>query len=128
MLVAAGALVAIGHWLVLLWTRGSISAGHSLLLTFGLWAVVTSIGGPLAAFLNGAKVMGFQIIVSFVSAAGNIALSIFLARRIGAPGVVLGSIISQVVLNFIPYSFFLPRLFTTIEKRAIAAKRDRVAF
>jgi O-antigen/teichoic acid export membrane protein len=123
MILAAGALVASGHWFILLWTGGKISVSLPLLVAFGLWSVVIALGGPLAAFLNGAKVVGLQMIVSSVTAVANIGLSILLARSIGVSGVLFGSIISQVLLTLIPYRLYLPRLLVTIERRARTAER-----
>jgi O-antigen/teichoic acid export membrane protein len=125
MLVAAGVLVGIGQWLLVLWTGGKITVSLQLLVVFGIWSIVIALASPLAMFLNGAKVVGIQIVVSATSAAANIALSIFLTRSIGVSGVVLGSIISQVVLTLVPYCIYFPRLLNTIEARARVAKTAR---
>ena len=65
-------------------------------------------------FLNGLSVVRFQVILCLLGASTNIVLSIFLTRRIGIPGVVYGSILSQFFVGFIPYYWYLRRY---LEKR-----------
>ena len=62
---------------------------------------------PVAILLSAATVVRFQVVTAAVSAFGNIACSVYLTRRIGVPGVVFGSIISQVLLVLIPYLLYI---------------------
>ena len=49
-------------------------------------------------------------------AAANLALSIFLTRRIGIAGVVLGSIIAQTLFCYLPALVYVPRLLRRLER------------
>jgi O-antigen/teichoic acid export membrane protein len=118
MVVAASALVFGGSWLISKWTVGKISVGFLLLFALGLWSVTIAISGPLAAFLNGAKVVAFQVATSSCLAVVNILLSIVLAKSIGVSGVVFGSIVSLLLTTLIPIRLHMPRLLRDIEARA----------
>jgi O-antigen/teichoic acid export membrane protein len=118
MVMSAGALVLIGQWFVLRWTGGKISVSFPLLVALGIWSISIALSGPLAMFLNGAKVVGFQVVTASCMAVVNILLSIVLARSFGVSGVVFGSIISQLLTTLIPIRLYLPRLFRDMGLRA----------
>ena len=122
MVISACALVLIGQWFVLRWTRGKISVSFLLLLALGAWSIVMAVAGPLGMFLNGAKVVGFQIATASCLAITNILLSIVLARSMGVAGVVFGSIISVLLTTLIPTRLYLEKLLRNIEARAEKAK------
>jgi Na+-driven multidrug efflux pump len=69
--------------------------------------------------LNGAGVLKPQTWLMVISSLSNLALSIFLTRRLGVIGVCLGSIISQLFITFPAYSVLIPRLFARLAKARI---------
>jgi O-antigen/teichoic acid export membrane protein len=100
-------LVLWGPQILTVWAGPEIKPQLSLLVGLGLWCVLNSFGGPLAMFLNGANVIGFQVICALSMAALNLVLSIMLTQSIGVAGVVYGTIISQIVCIFVPSLFFV---------------------
>lgn len=89
------------------WTGQSIRPQFSLLLLLGTWGVITGLSTAVAMFLNAAGILRFQASLSVLMATMNIAISIFLTRRIGISGVVAGSIIAQTII-MIPTLLMLP--------------------
>ncbi len=58
----------------------------------------------IAMFLNAAHVVGLQVVCSSLMAVANIMLSIVLAQKFGAAGVVWGTVISYSVFIVLPHS------------------------
>jgi O-antigen/teichoic acid export membrane protein len=91
-------------------------------VVLALWGIVGSVGSPTATLLNGAGVLKVITIVSVFVGITNIALSIYLTRRVGVIGVCLGSIITQLLITY-PTCFFLIRnMFIRLAK---AKQEDR---
>jgi len=113
-----GALVIFGRSIVNVWAGEGVMPSDILLMGFGLWALSTSVSGPLAMFFNGADVIGFQVKTSLVMAAVNLALSITLVIFIGLPGPIYGTLIAQIVSILIPSVLWLPHLLRRLENGA----------
>jgi O-antigen/teichoic acid export membrane protein len=107
----SAALVIFGNKIIHLWVGASIHASPTLLVALGIWGVVLGISSTIAVCLNGLSVVRFQVILAIVGSLINIALSIYLTRRIGIPGVIYGSILTQVFIGFFPYYWFMSRYF-----------------
>lgn len=116
-------LAVLGSTVIRWWVGPNVTPSFLLLLGLGLWAILNSFGGPLAALLNGANVIRFQAICSLLMAVANLALSIVLTHVIGVSGVVFGTVITQLVFVFLPSAFYVPRLLSAIEMRR-APRRD----
>jgi len=67
----------------------------------------------LAMLLNGANIVGFQVICSLLMGFSSIFLSIVLIQRIGLPGVIFGTLIAQLIFIFIPSAVYVPRLLSS---------------
>jgi O-antigen/teichoic acid export membrane protein len=106
-------LMIFGGRIIQLWVGPSIQPDFVLLVGLGLWVMLLSLGGPISMLLNGANVIGFQIVCAALMAVGNLAFSIFLVQRIGVPGPVFGSLTSWLVFSLLPSAFYIPRLFTS---------------
>ena len=101
-------LVVAGPWILKVAVGKSLYAPLSLLVVLGLWGVVSAVSAPIAMLLNGAGELRVQTIVSVFASLSNLALSIFLTRRLGVMGVCLGSIITQLLIT-LPICFVLTR-------------------
>lgn len=108
-IVAGATLVIAAPFLISLWVGGVISPGIGLLVALGAYAVVQSISAPLSMYLNGAGVVGFQVVVAGSMALLNLPLSIVLAQSIGVAGPVLASVIAQSICVLVPCAVFIPR-------------------
>jgi O-antigen/teichoic acid export membrane protein len=94
-----------------IWVGPSIQPPLVLILGLSLWTVVNSVSGPIAMLLNGASIIGFQVVCSLAMAATSLTMSIFMVRWIGLPGPILATVIAQVAFILIPAVFYLPHLF-----------------
>lgn len=107
-------LVLFGQRLADLWVgQGEVSFPLLLLVSFGLWTVLNAVSGPLAMLLNGAHVVGFQVVCAVTMALSNIALSIALTPWLGVAGPVLGSVIAQTVFITLPSMVYVSRMWRT---------------
>ncbi|HVJ09363.1 MAG TPA: oligosaccharide flippase family protein [Acidisarcina sp.] len=100
-------LVVFGTKILHLWVGPKINPSLTLLIGLGIWCVLMSLSSTLATFLNGLSILSFQVKVAVVAALTNISLSIYLTYRIGVPGVLYGSILTQVLVNLIPMFLYL---------------------
>ena len=110
-LIPAGLLVLFGQQIIQLWTKSAVDPSFGLLLGMGIWAVLNGVARPIAMFLNGANVVGFQVVCALLMGVSNLLLSIFLVQRIGISGPVYGSIIAWTLFSLIPLVVYIPRLF-----------------
>lgn len=110
-------LMVFGGGLIHLWAGPEIQPDIVLLVGLGLWIILQSLAGPISILLNGANVIGFQIVCAILMAVGNISLSIFLVQRIGIAGPVYGSVISWLLFSFLPITFYIPKLFSSWKER-----------
>jgi O-antigen/teichoic acid export membrane protein len=102
-------LVVFGNKIMHLWVGPSIHASPALLVGLGIWGVVLGISSAIATFLNGLSIVRIQVIIAIVGGFTNIVLSVYLTRRIGIPGVVYGSILTQILIGLVPYYWYVSR-------------------
>jgi O-antigen/teichoic acid export membrane protein len=121
--IPSGLLVILGPWLLKLWVGSKITPSLPLLLGFGIWTLILSIGGSMSLFLNAANIFGFQIICNTLAFIVSVLAKIFLARSFGLPGVVWGTIIAYLFCFLLPYSIYLSRLFAN---RAAAENLEKI--
>jgi O-antigen/teichoic acid export membrane protein len=103
-------LALTGQWLVDLWVGdGQVDLPWLLLVCFGAWTALNAISGPVAMFLNGAQVVGFQVKCALAMALTNVALSIAFTHWLGVSGPVLGSLVAQTACITVPSLLYLAR-------------------
>jgi O-antigen/teichoic acid export membrane protein len=107
---AAVALTLLGPWILHIWVGPEIPTSGLMMVGLGVWAAINTIGGPYAAFLNGAQAIRFQAVVALLMCVVNLGLSIFLVQAIGPSGVVYGSTAAQVLVVFVPSTIYIRRL------------------
>ncbi len=106
-LLCAAALVLLGRGLIHLWAGSAAVPGFSLLCAMAVWIVVNgfmSVESCLLAALN--RTRG-QAILSICAALANIAISVVLVHRIGALGVIGGTILSYLAILVVPQSLIV---------------------
>jgi O-antigen/teichoic acid export membrane protein len=108
-IVLSAALVVFGHRIIHLWVGPSVNPSLLLLGAIGISSVLSAVGSTIAMFLNGLSIVRFQVIIAFLGSIANIGISVYLTRRIGIPGVVYGTILSQFFIGFIPYYWYVSR-------------------
>ena len=97
-------------WFVQLWSRGVVQPDPLMLKAMALWIVMNAFNGPLAVFLNGAGALRFQAWTMPLMAVANLGLSIVAVGRWGIAGVLIGSMVAQVLFVYLPLGIYFPRL------------------
>lgn len=116
-LLASVLLVAIGKWVVYMWTRTPAAIpNYALLVSMGIWTVISSFMNVEACLLGALNRVRIQGIFSILAAIVNIGLSIILVKQIGSVGVILGTIISYVILIIGPINIVVLGYFREIKR------------
>jgi O-antigen/teichoic acid export membrane protein len=103
-------LVVFGNSILHLWVGDSVTPTTSLLVALGLWTVVYSVSTTMAVFLNGANVIGFQVVLAICMMLVNLVLSIVLTHLVGVSGPAWGSTIAVTFCVLIPVAWYVRRL------------------
>nr|WP_235908989.1 oligosaccharide flippase family protein [Roseiconus nitratireducens] len=109
-IVLTGILAVFFNPINQLWTGGECKPSILLILSVCIWSNLQVLGRIMAMLLNGLHVIRLQVICSTAMAILNVFLSIWLTRSLGAPGVVIGSIVSYTIVIVVPYLWLLPGL------------------
>ena len=107
---AALVLVALGSRIVDLWVGSAVTPSFALILGFGVWMVLGTVGNAIAMFLNAANIVRFQVVAALCMATSNLALSIVLARTMGVAGVIWGTVLAYSVCSVVPIAVYVPTL------------------
>ncbi len=99
-----------------IWVGPEIRPSPGLISGMAIWCVMGAVGNALAMFLNGMHIMRFQVYAAVAMAVANIFLSVVLAKAIGLPGVIWGTVISYAVFVLAPSILFIPRLLNQREE------------
>ncbi len=99
---ASVVLVVVGKVVIASWAGPALVPSVGMLIALALWATTTGLGGAVAMFLNGARIVRLQVRCALLMAILSVALSLLLGRLLGSYGVVLGTVLAQVVANLIP--------------------------
>lgn len=99
------------HW----WVGSRIHPPFLLLLGLAIWTVVNCCGDTLAAFLNGASVIRFQVIVTSVFGVGCLTLKLFFVRYFGIAAIPWAAILAYVLLGVVPFVAYVPKILRRME-------------
>lgn len=108
--VWAAFLLAFGRLGIRLWAGPAAVPPFLLLSMMAVWSVIAGFMTAQSCLLGALNRTRVQAIASAVAAMVNIALSIMLVVRIGAVGVILGTIVSYLVVLAVPQSFVVLRV------------------
>jgi O-antigen/teichoic acid export membrane protein len=108
--VLAPFLVIFGGEIIKWWVGPSITPSFSLLLGLGVWMVIGTAGNSMAMFLNGANIVGVQVVTSILLAMIALVMKVILVGKIGIPGVIWATIIVYFLVVLVPYAYFIPRV------------------
>jgi O-antigen/teichoic acid export membrane protein len=95
-------LVVVGRPLSRIWVGAQLVPPHTLLIAFAIWTVYSLAMTQVSFLLNAACVIGPQIFMAVTMTIANLILSLYLTRRIGIAGPLVGSLVSHVALSGIP--------------------------
>ena len=110
MAVFAGGFAAVGVPVIALWTGNRIQVDPLLPIALGGYFALLGHTMIDASILNGAEKIRQQILTVALDAGLNLALSIWLAHRIGYVGVGFGTLIAYSLCTFVPMQYFSWRL------------------
>ena len=110
--VCSTVMVFAAPYLVEVWVGSSVAPPMLLLVGFGLWKVIEVMGNSLAMFLNGARVVGFQVVASVLTAVAAVILKIYLIGEIGIAGAVWATIACYVIFVLVPFLLLSNSIFS----------------
>jgi O-antigen/teichoic acid export membrane protein len=103
-LAAVVPLIFIARPFIKVWTGGAVVPPADLVLWMAGWSMINALCSPIASLLAAAAHLRAQVVYSAVSAAINIALSIYLVGIWGVTGVIAGTVISYLLFICVPAS------------------------
>jgi O-antigen/teichoic acid export membrane protein len=106
-LACAVVFITFGKTLIRLWAGPAALPSSGLLAAMALWSIISgfmTVESCLLAAVNRTRAQG---VLSIVAAALNLGLSIVLVQRIGAVGVIAGTILSYLVVLVVPQSLIV---------------------
>jgi O-antigen/teichoic acid export membrane protein len=96
--IAASVLFALaGRWIIRIWASRAAVPTEELLLLMCVWVLISTFMNNTATVLVAKGETRLQAWCSLAAAALNLALSVYWVQRIGAPGVILGTIVSYLI-------------------------------
>jgi O-antigen/teichoic acid export membrane protein len=103
-LACAAIFVTFGRFVIRWWAGESAVPSTTLLAAMALWAVISGCMTAESCLLAAVGRTRLQGVLSIIAAAVNLALSIALVKRIGAVGVIAGTILSYLLVLVVPQS------------------------
>lgn len=103
-------LIVFGLPIIHLWAGPQINPSISLLTGLGIWTVMVTCGTAFSMFLNGANVIGFQVIIAIIHATTALCLKILLTRLVGISGIVWATVIAYGLCALVPYFICVPSI------------------
>jgi O-antigen/teichoic acid export membrane protein len=95
-------LVVFGPQIITLWVGSAVAPAPTLLIGFGVWKIVEAWGMPMAMYLNGTRVIGFQVVTAVTTAICAPVLKIILIVNLGVEGAVDATVIAYVLFVVLP--------------------------
>lgn len=108
--VGSAVLVVAFDWITGLWLGRPLQISMLLLAGLALWPVLDAVGNSLASFLNGARVVGPQVVLASIFATCCVVAKVVMVRRFGIDALPWATILTYVGLTLIPLLFLLKRL------------------
>ena len=99
--------VAAGKPLIRWWAGEAATPSTALLAAMALWAIISGCMTVESCLLAAVDRTREQGVLSIVAAIVNLALSIVLVQRIGAVGVITGTILSYLLVLVVPQSLIV---------------------
>jgi O-antigen/teichoic acid export membrane protein len=119
-------LVIFAPFIIKFWVGPEVSPPFILLLGLGVWAILNSLGGPIAMLLNGANAIAIQVVCALLMGLSNIVFSIILVQKIGVAGPIYSTLITWTLINLIPLLVYIPRMFSSWQSQIDLVTSARV--
>lgn len=92
----------LGRWIIRIWATNAAVPGETLMLLMCVWVLISTFMNNTSTVLVARGETRLQAWLGVAAAALNLALSIWLVQRIGAEGVILGTIASYLIVLILP--------------------------
>lgn len=112
-----------GPWIVRVAVGRTLHVPVLLFWALAFWGIIYAVWVPITMLLNGAGSLKAQSTAAITSSLVNLALSIYLTRRMGVIGVCLGSIIAQLTISFPIGIYLIHNLFNKMSDGTICPGR-----
>ena len=103
------ALVAVTPWAARVMSHGKIVLPAALVWAFAAYVAVEAGKQPLGMYMTDPRGLQFQVVPVLVLVPMNLAISWALIGRYDAAGPILGSVISVILCQIIPYAWWVRR-------------------
>jgi O-antigen/teichoic acid export membrane protein len=102
-------LVALCNRILALWVGSQITASLGLLLLFGLRCTISAYLQPVSFLLNGLGLVRVQSAIAVVMSIVNLSLSIYFVKYFGISGVLMGTVVSEILIVVGPQTLIVAR-------------------
>lgn len=106
-----------GNWIIRVWATEAAVPNRSVTLLMSLWVVISTYMNNTATVLASRGRTQVQAWCSLAAAVMNLVLSIWLVQRVGAAGVILGTIVSYATVLIIPQTIETRNVLRTANSR-----------
>ncbi len=100
-----------GRWVIRLWAGPTAVPDSYLLLAMGMWAVISGFMSVESCLLAALSRTREQALLSIIAATVNVGLSVVLVQRVGAVGVIGGTILSYLLVLVVPQTLIVRGVF-----------------
>jgi O-antigen/teichoic acid export membrane protein len=111
------------HW----WVGSRIHPSFWLLSGLAIWTVVNCCGDAVGAFLNGAAVIRFQVLVASSFGIACVAAKLFAIRHYGIAGIPWATVAAYLLFGALPFAVHVPRLVSRMDRRKGALAEEQQA-
>lgn len=115
--VASFVVLALSHPILRWWVGSRVHPPFVLLLGLTVWTIIGCCGDALAMFMNGAEVVGFQVVVASIFGLACVITKVMLIHRFGIVAVPWATIAAYSLLSAVPTAFYVPRLLKRMSSR-----------
>lgn len=110
-------IIAGFDWIVRIWLHHAVSVPISLLAGFAVWNVLNAGGTALAAFLNAASVIRFQVVTASIFAALCLGFKVLMLLKVSIAWLPWVTAVTWTLTNAVPLFCFRRRILTSIFSR-----------
>jgi O-antigen/teichoic acid export membrane protein len=104
------AILSTFDFLTQFWLHRQLRVSWLLLCGLALWTVVEAAGNSLSMFLNGARVVGLQVVLASVFALTCVGLKVMAVKVMGVDGLPWATIASYCVITLLPVVLLLKKV------------------
>jgi O-antigen/teichoic acid export membrane protein len=104
----SGALLLSANFIVEFWTGRDLTLPLSVLLAFSIWVPFQSVGMAVSVFLNGALLIGPQVLIATSFTLLGLAAKVILAPSLGIAGIIWASVVVYALTTLLPYLWVVP--------------------